>query len=103
MKIGRIYVDFNNVVDKHIVLLSREDFAIDSNGDKIELYDGQLVHIYEDDRNDLGERDDLVAEGIVERKSNSATYATTYQWLCRIVPDSIMNQSELDKLQASGA
>lgn len=77
IKIGRIYVDFNNVVDKHIVLLSREDFSIDSNGEKIELYDGRFVHIYEVDRNDLVERYDLVAEGIVERKSNSATYATT--------------------------
>ena len=63
---ARLYVDFNEMIEENLVLLSKTDFKIDSNGETIELKEGMTVEIYMDDENERNEKDNLVATGIVE-------------------------------------
>lgn len=66
MKEPRIYVDFNEMIDSNVVLLSQTDFKKDSDGNTVELKDGMKVKIYMDDLNDLKEPDNLITDGTVE-------------------------------------
>ena len=60
------YVDFNEMLEENLVMLSQNDFTNDSAGNEIKLFDGLEVKIYMKDYNEFNERDDLFAEGKVE-------------------------------------
>jgi hypothetical protein len=66
MKEPRIYVDFNEMIEDNLVLLSKADFKLDSDGNVVELKEGMFVKIYSDDLDENNNEDNLIAEGIVE-------------------------------------
>ncbi len=66
MNRARLYVDFNEMVESDLVLLSKLDVKVDSSGNEIVLSEGLDVYIYMDDTNALGTKDNLLAEGVVE-------------------------------------
>lgn len=93
----RIYVDFNEMVTEDIVLLSKDDTKMDSQGNLITFYEGMPVSIYTDDASDNGETDNLIAEGIVI-KQDLSKYSPGWQqvkWCCRIDLNSIIHESDL--------
>jgi hypothetical protein len=44
----RLYVDFNEMADTDLVLLSKGDTKVDSSGQTVHLEEGMLVHVYMD-------------------------------------------------------
>ncbi|MCA5005240.1 hypothetical protein [Sphingobacterium bovistauri] len=67
MKETRLYVDFNDMLEHNLVLVSKSDVKNDSEGNEIRLYEGLTVKIYMDDVDEMGNQENLLAEGIVER------------------------------------
>jgi len=94
MKEARIYVDFNELIENDLVLLSKSDFKEDSNGNLVELKEGMLVKIYNPNLNENGEEDNLIAEGTVELNTYKG-WASVCKWNCRINKKGIYNESEL--------
>jgi len=45
----RIYVDFNELLEPDLVLLSKTDVRADSSGAEVALVEGLRVYVYEDD------------------------------------------------------
>ncbi len=81
MEEPRILVDFNELIDDNLVLLSKTDFIEDSSGNTLELKEGMNVKIYE--YNDYGdEKEFLLAEGVVEL--NTSGCFDVCKWNCRI-------------------
>ena len=93
MKEPRIYVDFNEMVESNLVLLSKTDFKEDSDGNLIELKEGMVVKIYENSENENNEEDNLIAEGTVELNTYK-DWASAAKWNCRINEKGIHPESE---------
>ena len=84
MKRPQFYVDFNELIESDLVALSASDEKLSSTGEKILLRDGLLIDVYsDDDLNDKGEPDSLIASGVVERNS-AVGWAAKIRWCCRI-------------------
>ncbi|WP_306350329.1 hypothetical protein [Flavobacterium sp. '19STA2R22 D10 B1'] len=92
MNSTRIYVDFNELIDMDIVLLSQEDTKLDAEGNSILLYEGKPINIYQDNTED-DMVNNLVASGVVE-KNNSGVFPIS-KWVCRINEKGIHLESEL--------
>ena len=93
MKEARIYVDFNEMLEDDLVLLSKTDIKKDSHGKKVVLYESLSVKIYENDINDFDEEDNLIAQGTVEFNTSTASWAKAAKWNCRINSNGIYNES----------
>jgi hypothetical protein len=78
----RIRVDFNELLDDDLVLLSKTDEREDSEGNRILLSSGAQVSIYEFHQYDNGEKEWLLAEGVVEL--NTSQEKPVAKWCCRI-------------------
>ncbi len=79
----RIYVDFNEMVEPELVLLSRDDQKVDSAGNTVTLAEGLRVHVYMDDADDDGNPTNLLATGVAER-NRETTWSAHVRWCCRI-------------------
>jgi hypothetical protein len=88
-----LYVDFNEMLESNLVLLSTEDTKIDSHGDVVSLWEGLEVVVYMDDTDANGNIDNLVARGVVE-KNLTTGWAAHVKWCCRIDSDGIKHESE---------
>lgn len=82
MKESRIYVDFNEMIEDNLVLLSKTDIKLDSEGKEVVLEEGMFIKIYCDDTDE----DVMIAEGIVELNKYREIYSWTAaaKWNCRI-------------------
>jgi hypothetical protein len=94
MKEARIYVDFNEMLEDNLVLLSKTDIEKDSEGNDIQLYEGLKVKIYEDNFDDSNVEDNLIAEGVVELNTSDYSWAKAAKWNCRINEDGIHVESK---------
>ena len=91
------YVDFNELMDIDVVLLSQTDIKRDADGNDIELVEGLPIAIYCDDNiGENGQPDNLVAEGVVI-PNRYARYFPHVKWCCRIGPNGIRHQSDLSE------
>ncbi len=93
MKEARLYVDFNEMIEDDLVLLSKTDFKEDSKGNTVKLKEGLKVKIYSDDLSGCSEEDNLIAEGIVELNTH-AGWINEAKWNCRINKAGIYNESQ---------
>lgn len=91
----RIYVDLNEMVTSDIVLLSKEDTEVDSEGTVITFYEGMPINIYSDDLSDNGEVDNIIAEGVATQLdlSNYPNWQHV-KWCCKIDLNSMRHESE---------
>jgi hypothetical protein len=94
MKEKRIYIDFNEMIDSNLFLFSKDDYKIDSEGNQIQLVAGMCVKVYMNDLNELGEEDNLIAEGIVELNTKEYEWTKAVKWNCRINEMGILHESE---------
>ena len=78
----RIKVDFNELMEPDLVLISQTDERTDSEGHIIKLFSGAFVYLYEYNKYDDGEEEYLLAEGIVEL--NDKLMNKHAKWSCRI-------------------
>ena len=93
MKRPQFYVDFNQLIEKDLVALSASDEKLSATGEKVLLRDGLVIDVYDDDLNDKGEPDNLIASGIVER--NSSIQWARIKWCCRIDAQGIRHESDI--------
>lgn len=89
-----LYVDFNEMLERDLVLLSKTDTKIASNGEVVSLSAGLPVSVYSDDTGEHGHPDNLVATGVVEANQHSG-WSAHVKWCCRIDGNGIRHQSEL--------
>ncbi|WP_242499210.1 hypothetical protein [Flavobacterium sp. 140616W15] len=92
IKKSRIYVDFNEMIDFDLVLLSQKDTKLNSDGIEVKLSEGMLIDIYMDDEQPNGLKDNLIASGIVER--NHSGLFEISKWCCRIDANGIQHESD---------
>jgi hypothetical protein len=90
-----LYVDFNEMLDDDLVLLSATDTRKDFHGDAVELREGMEILVYMDDPDIDGRRDNLVATGVVERNRCDDDWCAHVKWCCRIDAHGIRHQSKL--------
>jgi len=83
---ARIRVDFNELIEPDLVLLSKTDIVEDSDGNSIELTTGKIISIYEFNEYVDGEKEYLLAEGIAElnNPANNGEWTRIVKWCCRI-------------------
>ncbi|AIL44315.1 hypothetical protein [Elizabethkingia anophelis] len=93
MKLARIQVDFNELIENDLVLLSQQDIKLDYSGQEVLLFPGKEIDIYMDDTDENGAVDNLVASGTVEL-NNSGLFPIC-KWNCRINANGIQHESEL--------
>jgi hypothetical protein len=79
----RIVVDFNEMVEQDVVLLSRDDWREDSSGIIVRLRDGLRVFLYMSDASESGEPANLLATGVVEQ-NDAKDWSSAVKWRCRI-------------------
>ncbi len=89
----RLYVDFNEMPAKNVVLLSQTDNRADSDGNIIELSEGLAVYIYENDLDIDGRVDFLVAKGTC-RRNRQKGWGSVAKWVCEIDDAGIRHLSE---------
>lgn len=76
-------VDFNEMVEPSLVLLSPRDTKIDVRGEPVTLTPGMRVLLVMEDTDEHGQRDNLVAGGVVERNAHD-DWSRHVKWCCRI-------------------
>lgn len=91
----RIYVDFNEMLDTDLVLLSKSDLKLDSQGNEVRFKEGDVIKVYMDDIDENGQEDYLIAEGIVERNTKKEGWGAIAKWNCRINKNGIRHESDL--------
>lgn len=89
----KFYVDFNEMIDFNLVLLSQNDTKLDFEGNEIVLIQNLEVDVYMDDVDEYGLKDNLIATGKAIR--NDTDFFPYVKWLCRIDENGIKNESEL--------
>src|SRR4051812_42759848 len=89
---SRIYVDFNEMLEADLVLLSKEDTRTDSSGNLVELREVLRIYVYMDDLDENGSPDPLIADGVVE-KTPGIGWGARAKWCCRIGPEGIVHIS----------
>lgn len=90
---SRLYVDFNELIDEDLVMLSQTDVTLDQQGNEVFLYPGKHVDIYTDDIDDNGLVDCLIASGVVE--FNDTGLYPICKWNCRVDANGIQHESDL--------
>ena len=74
-----VYVDFNELLDTNLVMLSQGDSRNDCRGNPVSLYEGLEIIGYQGDEDMDGARDDLLIEGICT--ANATGYAPHVKWV----------------------
>lgn len=91
---ARIRVDFNELVQSDLVLLSQGDLIVDSSGTEILLTEGLPVFVYEYNNYADGEQEYLLADGLVELNDTAVNglWSKAAKWCCRIDSLGIRNE-----------
>ncbi|MBL1437814.1 MAG: hypothetical protein COB08_016630 [Rhodobacteraceae bacterium] len=87
-------IDFNEMVAADVVLFSQNDARADIQGNFVALFEGLNVSLTEDDCDENGEPDALVATGLVELNTFEG-WGAHVKWCCRIDSTGIAHQSDL--------
>lgn len=92
---SRIEVDFNEMIEADLVLLSKTNLVKDSEGTIINLVEGARVYLYEFNAYEDGEKEYLFAEGIAELNDpvRNGEWTKTAKWCCRINEKGIVVES----------
>lgn len=92
----RLQVDFNEMIERDLVLLSQTDIKRDSAGGEVRLREGLIVHVYQEDTDEKGNPDNLIADGVVGR-SHGSGWGALARWCCRIDAGGIRHESDLSR------
>jgi len=93
MPTPRLIADFNGLFGD-LLCLSHSDTCQDEHGQTVTLRSGMQVTAFDEDSNDQGERDDLVASGTVE-PSPDWLQCNGSRWALRIDSNGVRHQSEV--------
>lgn len=93
MATPKIRADFNGLFGD-VLCLSHSDTCLDANGATIQLSVGMKVTASDEDADETGKRDDLIASGVVE-PSPPALSCRGSRWVLRIDSNGVRRESEL--------
>lgn len=80
MTIPRVWVDFMKTDSEHRLLLTTRGTIEDLKKLGIEPQEGLRLQVYSDDAGDQGNRDDLLADGIVHRDEEHDRWVLEIDW-----------------------
>ena len=89
----RLRADFNGLFGE-LLCLSHSDTSTDSDGNVVQLTEGLLVTAFDEDLDDDGKRDDLLATGIVEPSPDWLS-CNGSRWVLRIDRDRVRHESDM--------
>ena len=89
----KLRADFNGVFGG-LLCLSHTDTSQDEAGNTVQLRAGMIVTAFDEDHDGDGNRDDLLARGVVEPSPDWLT-CNGSRWALRIDADGIRSASEL--------
>ncbi len=95
----KVRADFNGLFGD-ILCLSHEDTCLDENGAVFHLSEGLILIAYDEDADEHGNRDDLLAHGKVE-SAPAWLQAHGSKWVLRIDEGGVNHESDLRRLEAS--
>jgi hypothetical protein len=88
----RVYADFNGLF-RQALCLSHKDTVTDSYGNIIELREGMTLTAYDEDADENGNRDDLLASGTVERSPDWLSCHGS-RWILKIDEQGVYHESD---------
>lgn len=91
---ARLKVDFNEMVDDDLCLLSSTDEKLDSAGNVIRFVEGLHIYVYMEDFQENGQPDPLVATGVAELNTEKG-WSSHVKWCVRIDDKGIQYLSNL--------
>jgi hypothetical protein len=91
----RLYADFNGFFGD-LLCLSHNAVCNDENGAEVALRSGIIVTAYDDDTNDEGRRDNLIATGVVAPSPEYMSCRGS-RWVLRIDENGVRHESDLLK------
>jgi hypothetical protein len=97
---SKVRADFNGLFGD-ILCLSHEDTCLDEQGAVICLCEGLILTAYDEDADERGNRDDLIAHGRVE-PSPSWLRCNGSKWVLRIDENGVRHESDLWGIEHSG-
>jgi hypothetical protein len=86
--------DFNGMLEKDLLCLSHGPTVRTEDGRMLELSAGMRLTAFDQDADDLGNRDDIFASGIVEASPDYAQCRGSI-WSLRIDSDGIRHESDM--------
>ena len=93
MKSTRVRADFNGLFGD-ILCLSHGDTCLDDAGRAVLLREGLTLTAFDKDADENGNRDDLIASGVVE-PSPSGLRCNGSRWVLRIDEKGVRHESDL--------
>lgn len=93
MKILRVSADFNGLFGD-ILCLSHEDTCMDESGNLVRLHEGLNVIAFDEDLDEFGNRDDLIACGYVQAAPDWLRCIGS-KWILRIDDNGVHHESEM--------
>lgn len=89
----RIRADFNGLFGD-LLCLSHGEPCIDENGNLVTLHVGMVLTAFDEDADEQGNRDDLIASGIVEI-APTWLQCRGSKWVLRIDQNGVRHESEI--------
>lgn len=88
----KVRADFNGIFGE-ILCLSHEDFGLSKDGTKVNLIEGMKITAFDEDADENGNPDDLIANGIVE-PSPDWLKCDGSKWILRIDEKGVYHESD---------
>ncbi len=92
-KTMRVRADFNGLFGE-LLCLSHKDTSEDADGNLVTLQAGMVLTAFDEDADENGNRDDLIASGTVERSPWRLRCAGS-RWVLRIDRNGVRHESDL--------
>jgi hypothetical protein len=89
----RVRADFNGLFSR-VLCLSHKDTCADADGNLVDLKEGMLLTAFDEDLDENGNRDDLIASGTVEPAPEWLACRGS-RWVLRIDANGVRNESDL--------
>lgn len=89
----KVRADFNGLFGE-LLCLSHKDTCLDTDGNLVTLREGMFITAFDEDADDDGNRDDLIASGVVERSPYSLRCLGS-RWVLRIDKNGVRHESEV--------
>lgn len=90
----KLLIDFNEMLNDNLCLLSKEDKKLDLTGKMRHLVEGLEIDVFMEDNDENGISDPLVASGVVEKNTHTG-WSSHVKWCIRIDKKGIRRLSEI--------
>ncbi len=95
----KVRADFNGLFGE-VLCLSHDDTCLDENGAVFHLREGLMLTAYDEDADENGGRDDLLAHGVVE-PAPAWLKCNGSKWVLKIDENGVFHESDLRESRPS--